>query len=661
MGGTVYRNARKISIRANTGIKYNIMKNRIAFISEHASPLATPGGVDSGGQNVYVSELALQLAKKGYEIDIYTRKDSTNLERVVAYAPQVRVINVDAGPATEIPKEQLLDYMDTFAEDVGSFIEKEKIDYDLIHANFFMSGMVAMKLKERLGIPFVITFHALGHVRRIHQGENDLFPIERLDIEARLVATADALIAECPQDRDDLIKYYQADPAKITIIPCGFNPKEFYPVDKKLAKEALGFDSNQQLILQLGRMVPRKGVDNVIKALYLLKDEMPNLKLLIVGGEKTENASGTCAELQRLQDLAAELEVTDQVLFLGRKDRQNLKIYYDAADVFVTTPWYEPFGITPLEAMACATPVIGAEVGGIKYSVIDGKTGFLVPPKSPKTLADRIALLLNDEALLAQMSETALLHVYEKFTWQRVAELVDSLYVQTISVAESITSELLGTINKAFEDAASTFLRSAEILNRQIADAAISMCEALKNGHKILVCGNGGSAAESQHFAAELVGRFEIPHRKGLPVISLTADTSILTAWSNDFGYDDVFARQVEAFGQKGDILLCLSTSGTSPNIIKALQTANKMEIKCINMLGRDGGEAADYGLVNLVVPSQSSQRIQEVHLHLVHLLCGLIENQLFAKQVDQQLNEVQIIPLDVQNGQHIMAYANAR
>jgi D-inositol-3-phosphate glycosyltransferase len=634
------------------------MKNRIAFISEHASPLATLGGVDSGGQNVYVGQLALQLANKGYEIDIYTRKDEGTLARIVNFSPKVRVIHIVAGPPSEIPKEQLLTYMEDFTEDMYAFIQQEQLKYSLIHANFFMSGMVAMELKQRLKIPFVITFHALGHIRRIHQGDNDLFPVERLEIEATLVASADAIIAECPQDNEDLINFYHADPEKISIIPCGFNPKEFYPIDKAQSKQKLGFETDQKLILQLGRMVPRKGVDNVIRAFSLLKAENPTVKLLIVGGEKAEHSIGDCAELLRLKDLAAELDVADRVLFLGRKNRQELKLYYDAADVFVTTPWYEPFGITPLEAMACATPVIGADVGGIKYSVVDGKTGFLVAPKSPKALADRISLLLNDELLLEQMSEAALLHVYEKFTWQKVAEMVDHFYVKLLSVTNNPTVKLFGTIERAFEDAATTFRQSATVLNEPIAAAAIELCEALKNGNKILVCGNGGSAAESQHFAAELVGRFEVPYRRGLPVISLTADTSILTAWSNDFGYDDVFARQVEALGQKGDVLLCLSTSGTSPNIIKALQVANKMEIKCINMLGRDGGAAADYGSVNLIVPSNCSARIQEVHLHLVHLLCSLIENELFEKPTISSSPERQIITLDVQNRNRISAYA---
>lgn len=590
--------------------------------------MAEPGGIDSGGQNVYVAELAKALSARNYQVDIFTRRDSPDTEMVMDYAYGVRLIHINAGPAARIRKEGILEYMDEFADNLLSFISSQNLLYQLVHANFFMSGMVAMRLKQELAIPFVITFHALGKVRRMYQKEMDLFPIQRLTIEAQLVQKADKIIAECPQDQMDLITLYQADNHKITIIPCGFNPREFYPMDKTLSRQMLALPADQPLILQLGRMVPRKGVDTVIEAVQLLTD-VPNAKLLIVGGEKEESVWDGCTEIQRLKTLAKRLSISEQVIFAGGKNRDQLNVYYDAADIFVTTPWYEPFGITPLEAMGCATPVIGADVGGIKYSVIDGKTGFLVPPKSPEKLASKLSILLKDRQLMKQMGDNALNHVLENFTWDKVADKVVSLYEDIISTNHHYRNKTADFIAAMFEDAAITFRNAAATLNRPIADAAECMSHALQYGHKILVCGNGGSAAESQHFAAELVGRFELKRRKGLPAISLTADTSILTAWSNDFGYDDVFARQVEAYGQPGDVLLCLSTSGDSPNIIKALEMANAMDIKTINLLGREGGRAVKLGLLNLIVPSQSSQRIQEVHLHLIHLLCGLIENSI--------------------------------
>ena len=409
------------------------MKKKVAFISEHASPLALLGGVDSGGQNVYVAELSKQLVQKGYDVDIYTRKDNSELEEIVNWQPHIRVIHVIAGPQQTIPKEQLLGYMDEFTMNMLWFIKENDINYTLIHANFFMSALVASNLKKHLGIPYVVTFHALGLVRKIHQKEADVFPDERINIEKYVVADADQIIAECPQDRDDLIYHYGAQTEKITIVPCGFNSKEFHPIDKLKARKHLNLPEDEKIILQLGRMVPRKGVDNVIRAMGRLKDCSHNLRLVIVGGEADVPDPVLIPEIKRLQKIAAKEGVLDAVTFTGRKERKVLKYYYAASDLFITTPWYEPFGITPLEAMACGIPVIGANVGGIKYSVVDNHTGFLVPPHDPNALAQRIDYLLSDERLYAFMQKNALRRVNKMFTWSKVAEGIHHLYEKVLS------------------------------------------------------------------------------------------------------------------------------------------------------------------------------------------------------------------------------------
>ena len=403
------------------------MKNRIAFISEHASPLATIGGVDSGGQNIYVAELAIHLSKLGYEIDIYTRWEDSSLAQVVYWLPGIRVIHAQAGPVEYLPKEELLQYMPEFRESMLKFMKSQHTNYRLIHANFWMSGLVALEIKERLNIPFVITFHALGHVRKIHQKEDDKFPACRIAIEEEIARQADGIVAECPQDMEDLINYYHAPIAKISIVPCGFSKDEFEPIEKEKAREFLNLDKNEKLILQLGRMVPRKGIDNVIKAMSKLELDAP-ARLLIVGGDSDEPNPEKNSELARLMDIAEEGKVKEQVSFAGRKGRDLLKYYYSAADVFITTPWYEPFGITPLEAMACGTPVIGSNVGGIKYSVSDNETGFLVPPNDPEKLAEKMRLLLTDESLMQTMKSNALHRVNTNFTWTQVAQQVSALY-----------------------------------------------------------------------------------------------------------------------------------------------------------------------------------------------------------------------------------------
>ncbi len=334
----------------------------------------------------------------------FFKKDNPALPEIFEWERGIRVIHVPAGPAEHIPKEQLLPYMASFTEFMVLFISYQSRPYELIHANFWMSGLVAAELKRRLSIPFVITFHALGRVRRIYQQQSDGFPDERFSIEDRIVAEADRIIAECPQDHEDLVKLYQADPGKISTAACGFDPGEIYPVDRTAARRRLKLPLNEHILLQLGRMVPRKGVDNAIRGLArLVHDHQIQARLLVVGGESDKPDPALTPELGRLMEIARAEGVDEQVHFLGRKPRPVLRYYYSAADAFISTPWYEPFGITPVEAMACGAPVIGSNVGGIKYSVADGKTGFLVEPENPAALAARLAELFKQPDLAKQL------------------------------------------------------------------------------------------------------------------------------------------------------------------------------------------------------------------------------------------------------------------
>jgi D-inositol-3-phosphate glycosyltransferase len=345
------------------------------------------------------------------------------------YAPGIRVINICAGPQKHVRKEEIFQFMDEFASEMISFIEPNKINYELIHAHFWMSGYVAVLIKNILSIPFVITFHALGKVRRIHQGSADGFPESRASIEEMIVREASAIIAECPQDKEDLMVLYFAEEEKIKIIPCGFDHAEFFPMNGRKAKISLGFDPSERIVLQLGRMVPRKGVDNVIKSIAsLLAIKTIPVRLIIVGGESEDPDLDKTPEIRRLKKIASEKNILDKVTFAGRKNREDLKLYYNAADVFVSTPWYEPFGITPLEAMACGTPVIGSNVGGIRYSVSHGNTGFLVPPNEPDILAKRILEIIDDRVLYRTLSLKCISHVNKFFTWEIVTRDIVSLY-----------------------------------------------------------------------------------------------------------------------------------------------------------------------------------------------------------------------------------------
>ncbi|MEN6450267.1 MAG: glycosyltransferase family 1 protein [Thermoguttaceae bacterium] len=428
------------------------MPRRIAMISEHASPLGALGGVDGGGQNVYVAQVARHLTQAGHEVDVFTRRDNAGAPTIVQPADRLRVIHVDAGPPRFVPKEELLPWMDEFSEFMRRFIRDEG-QYDLIHANFFMSGLVACQLKAATGTPFAVTFHALGRVRLLHQGETDRFPPARLAIETRTMREADAIIAECPQDQADQCHLYGADARRIHVVPCGFDGEELSPVNRIAARRRLGLDPDQRWIVHIGRLVPRKGVDTAIEGLArLVRRHRIEAQLLVIGGESEEPDPLRTLEIGRLMDVAGRAGVADRVTFTGRRGRGLLRYYYSAADVFVTTPWYEPFGITPVEAMACGTPVIGAEVGGIQYTVLDGRTGYLVPPKDPDALAERLAALFRRPRLMRRMGRAGIARVNRLFTWRGVANRLASVYeavldgrrvhsVQAATVCETAPAE----------------------------------------------------------------------------------------------------------------------------------------------------------------------------------------------------------------------------
>ncbi len=613
---------------------------RVCMISEHASPLAALGGADAGGQNVYVAQLALNLAASGMSVDVFTRCDSESLQPVVEMAPGVRVVHVPCGPRGYVPKEDLWQWMPDFSDWMLRHCSPSS--YDIIHANFWMSGRIAEQVAGAWNIPFVVTFHALGLVRRLHQGADDRFPPERAEIERRVMRAATRVIAECPQDLSDMVELYGAPQGRISVIPCGVDPKEMFPVGRRAARHELGIGLEEPVVLQVGRIVPRKGIDNVIRAVGLLRRRHgKNARLIIVGGETDAPDPEATPEIARLMVIAREEGVEDLVQFAGRKGRNELRAYYSAADVFVTTPWYEPFGITPLEAMACGTPVVGADVGGIRTTVVHGETGYLVPPRDPDALAVRLACLLGNRELARLMGKQAQARVAAEYTWPHITRSVAALYGEVLAdhaatgARRRIARRL---VDDGFRGALRAVQASQMALGESLCDVASEIAEAFKRGNKVLVCGNGGSAADAQHFAGELVGRYRAANRPGLPVISLTADSAVMTAWANDVGFSDVFARQVEAHGRPGDLLVAISTSGRSENVLNAVRIASEHGLQTVALTGRDGGPLAERATFRLVVPHDDTQHIQEAHAVVIHLLCDLVEHFLGETALEQAL-----------------------
>jgi D-inositol-3-phosphate glycosyltransferase len=356
---------------------------KVAMVSEHASPLAVLGGVDAGGQNVHVAALATEMARQGVQVVVHTRRDDTQLPRRVQLAPGAVVDHVPAGPPTAIPKDELLPHMDAFAADLAAQWREDRPD--VVHSHFWMSGHAALAAARELGIPVIHTFHALGVVKRRYQGEMDTSPPERLALAREILRRADHVVATCSDEIFELVRLGGAR-GRLTAIPCGVDLDLFTPEGRRARRRPA-----LRRIVCVGRLVERKGVGNAISALAALAD----VELVIAGGPPRAQLERD-PEAQRLCALAQEAGVAGRVDLRGRMDREDVAALLRSADAVVCVPWYEPFGIVPLEAMACGTPVVASAVGGMIDSVVDGVTGVHVPPRDPDRLAEALAALLAD-------------------------------------------------------------------------------------------------------------------------------------------------------------------------------------------------------------------------------------------------------------------------
>jgi D-inositol-3-phosphate glycosyltransferase len=423
------------------------MTRRVAMISEHASPVALLGGVDAGGQNVYVDAVSRGLHVHGYETDVFTVRGELEESRIIDWADGVRVIEIPVGAGTPLPKDALWTHMPAFRNAIDDFARRDGAGYDVIHGNFWMSGWVAAELGLRWRVPTVQIFHATGVTKLREQGAADTSPAGRIEIEKAVVRTVDRLIAQCPAERDELLADYGARADQIALIPSAVDTDRYRPVDKNSARRTLEIEPTAEMIVYVGRIVPRKDVRNIIQALAQLKARrlatgiMTMPVLFVVGGETEQPDPVATPEIGVLRALAAELGVLDQVRFVGRRQPDELHLWYAAADATVTTPWYEPFGLTPLEAMACGAPVIGSRVGGIAFTIADGETGFLVPPRDPEALSVRLEEILGDPARRMRMGAAGRARVLSSFTWQQVAMRTAALYDDLLSERRAPSSD----------------------------------------------------------------------------------------------------------------------------------------------------------------------------------------------------------------------------
>jgi D-inositol-3-phosphate glycosyltransferase len=401
---------------------------RIALLSYHTSPLARLGGRDTGGLNVYVRELARELAERGHAVDVFTRRSDPNAPELAPIVPGARVIHIDAGPAELLEKEALAAHLDEFGAGVLAFAEREGLRYDVLHSHYWLSGVVAERLKERWGAPHVAMFHTLGEVKnrsRISERE----PEGRIEAERMIARRAERVVVASRDEQQLLAQLYDARTDRIAVVPCGVNLDLFHPIEKQDARRQLGLRDDDRILLFVGRIEPLKGVDILLGAAAQLEAES-DCFVLVIGGDNTAREG----ELAHLRHLASELGIAEQVNFLGAVDHERLPLFYSAADVCVVPSFYESFGLVALEAMACGTPVVASRVGGLAGTVRDAETGYLIPWRCPEPFAERIELLLDNEELRRAFGQAAR-EAVERYRWGNVAEAMVALYGELIDGA----------------------------------------------------------------------------------------------------------------------------------------------------------------------------------------------------------------------------------
>jgi D-inositol-3-phosphate glycosyltransferase len=394
---------------------------RVALVSEHASPLAAIGGVDAGGQNVHVAELAAGLVRLGHSVAVYTRRDDPGLQERLTTAAGYEVVHIPAGPAAQVPKDDLWPYMAAFADRLTEMLTFQRPD--VVHAHFWMSAWASAAAARRLGLPLIVTFHALGAVKRRHQGHSDTSPLNRIRVETAVAAEADSIVATCSDEVTEL-GFLGVPASKAAVVPCGVDLGHFSPGTANGRAAAVPGRAYRYRLVSAGRLVRRKGYDTTIEALTRL----PETELVIAGGGDATPEP----EHDRLLGHADQLGVADRVRLIGQVAHTAMPTLFRSADLVICSPWYEPFGIVPLEAMACGVPVVASAVGGMLDTVVDGVTGAHVPPRDPVALAEVVGTLLAAPQHRAALARAGLDRVRSRYSWDRVAADTAAVYQRTV-------------------------------------------------------------------------------------------------------------------------------------------------------------------------------------------------------------------------------------
>ena len=414
----------------------------ICMLSVHTCPLATLGGKETGGMNVYVRDLSLELARQGHRVDIFTRSQDACVPHVCHdLGDRAQVIHIPAGPEIPVSKETIYEHMPEFVARVQEFAQRNNRRYDVIHSHYWLSGVAAEALSQAWGgIPVVQMFHTLGHMKnQIAQAPHEFATPQRIDSEQAIMASVDRIVAGSPLDKAQMVWLYEADRRKIDVIPPGVDLNRFRPIDPLQAKAAIGVPAEKRMVLFVGRIEPLKGIDTLLRAMKQVAQDCggcEGLTVAIVGGDPSESEEQMTAEMARLHRLRAELGIEDLVTFLGKRDQDSLPYYYSAAEVVVMPSHYESFGMVALEAMACGTPVIASRVGGLKFAVVHGYTGLHVPVANPDALAGAITRLMKNDALRWELAANSQ-RIAQNYGWHNISCQVYDLYTAAIAARDA--------------------------------------------------------------------------------------------------------------------------------------------------------------------------------------------------------------------------------
>ncbi|MGJ3249457.1 MAG: glycosyltransferase family 4 protein [Elainellaceae cyanobacterium] len=406
-------------------------KGQIAFISVHGDPSIEIGKEEAGGQNVYVRQVGEALAKRGWQVDMFTRRTQPNQDTIVEHAPGCRTVRLTAGPEAFVGRDELFDHLPDFVESFLKFQHQTETIYPLLHTNYWLSGWVGLRVREHQPCKLIHTYHSLGAVK--YHEVSDIPPIAttRLDIEKDCLENVDCVVSTSPQEKSDMRSLVSQN-GTIEIIPCGTDIERFGRIDQTAAREKLGLAPQTDVIVYVGRFDPRKGIETLVRAMaHPAMQQHPEAQLFIIGGSRPGHKDGE--ERDRIEGIVQELGLGDRITFTGRVKHDDLPVYYAAANVCVLPSHYEPFGLVAIESMASGTPVVASEVGGLKFTVVSEETGLVVPAKDVAAFADAMHQILSNPAWQAELGQAGRTRVESHFSWDGVAAQLDELYLSHLA------------------------------------------------------------------------------------------------------------------------------------------------------------------------------------------------------------------------------------